>query len=93
MEPKTQRDLYLAQRLKGSIGHALWLGGHDSEMEGTWVWDSDGSRIDMDRFWANGKPDFAQDHLCLGNDGNFHDCYDSDERAFICSLPAIGLED
>ena len=94
MEPKTQRDVYLAQRLRASISStaSVWLGGSDSENEGTWIWDSDGSRMDMTRFWASGQPVFSEDHLSLASNG-FHDGHDHADRAFICTLPAIGLGD
>ena len=92
MEPKTQQALDDTEELRQETDSAYyWLGGSDRVTEGEWVWESDGSPIDRDKFWAPGRPDATyprDDYLCIAKDtGMFTDCSQYVKLRFICEIP------
>ena len=91
MEPKTQQALDDTEALRQqSSSTYLWLGGGDYTTEGNWVWESDGSPIDRNRFWADNQPQggtLNEDFLCIGkNTAKFYDCWNASIQ-FICEAP------
>ena len=89
MEPRTQQQYDEMLRLRNEQGIKVWLGGNDIDVEGEWVWDSDGSSVDLSRFWRGGEPnDAAQREDCMQMfyDTGFGDfpCFFS--QPFACSI-------
>ena len=89
LEAKTQAEFDEAIRIKGNI-YKMWLGGSDHRDEGNWVWDSDLSPVDLDRFWENGQPDGRvnsdEDYMAMDSGGEFKDRSSSAIMRFACKL-------
>ena len=91
MEPKTQQALDDTFELRRQDSNYFWLGGSDEVTEGTWLWLSDGSPIDLTQFWAEDRPNrigFHQDYLCVSywEPPKLLDCADA-SLPFICEAP------
>lgn len=90
LEPKTQDEYEEARQLRAEARTWIWLGGSDHVTEGTWKWSSDGSPVDLTRFWGPGQPSASiqqEDYMCMNNYGTFFDCWNSDRRPFACGFP------
>nr|XP_055046133.1 galactose-specific lectin nattectin-like [Misgurnus anguillicaudatus] len=73
-----------------SANRAVWIGGHDGEVYGQWLW-SDGSQYDFTN-WCSGQPDNkgGKEHCVDLNFKNNHcwndvSCYAT--MSYICAKP------
>ena len=95
MEARTQEEYELAQELVREVNAWLWFGGSDHGEEGTWVWASDGQRIeesDYVDFWGVDQPNFVtndDDFLCLNPNPTLQKFYDcpASRKKFFCTFP------
>ncbi|KAK9969446.1 hypothetical protein ABG768_027622 [Culter alburnus] len=73
---------FLLSLLPSSNAHS-WLGAHDGEVEGQWVW-SDGTGIDYTN-WCSGEPNNAGVENCLEINWTSNRCWND----LPCSYPGI----
>ncbi|XP_065145811.1 ladderlectin-like [Paramisgurnus dabryanus] len=72
-------------------GTRAWIGGHDGEVDGQWLW-SDGSQFDFTN-WCSGEPNnyIGKPENCLemnkGNNGCWNDVPCSFPMSYICAKP------
>ena len=83
------RDEYMAVlRFNEQTGNYYWLGASDVEVEGQWVWDSNGDFVRLTKYWSYGRPLFNRsDHNCLAmwSDGIFdYNC--TKLLSFVCEF-------
>ena len=84
-------DLTVAADLK----EQAWLGGSDSDTEGTWVWDDGTGNIDnLYSNWAPGEPNNSGGQDCMkmylietDNPGKWDDTDCSKTHRFVCNYP------
>ena len=87
MEVRTQEQYDDAVRIEAEIDTRFWLGGCDVDEEGSFVWASDGERVDSE-FWADGEPnndDGEEDCIEMLAIG-FNDNSCSAGRPFVCVI-------
>ncbi|XP_073724595.1 galactose-specific lectin nattectin-like [Misgurnus anguillicaudatus] len=71
----------------------VWIGAHDAEMDGQWLW-SDGSQFDFTK-WCSGQPDNYENkpENCLeinfSNDRCWNDAPCSTSISYICAKPLM----
>ena len=72
MEMRSQEDFETALRFYEEI-HLFWLGASDLQVEGNWVWDSNQEEVNLNYFWASGRPAQRSGQNCLvfSNAGTF----------------------
>lgn len=89
MEVRTDEDYHEALRLRAEAGTWIFLGASDHQVEGTWVWATDNSTVNMNSYWNLGSPDSRAenvDFLCMGSNGKLYDCYGTTTLPFVCSF-------
>ena len=85
MEVRSDSDFEAAQDVRRELGQVMWLGGSHNEAEGAWVWESDGSAINMTRFWHPDRPkDDNRKYLALNRYFNLVDSKGEATRKFAC---------
>ncbi|XP_069046937.1 galactose-specific lectin nattectin-like [Lepisosteus oculatus] len=65
-----EENTFLLQLINSIKASYTWIGGSDSEKEGTWLW-SDGSQLDFTK-WGNGQPDNYGVENCIKTPGNLN---------------------
>ena len=70
----------------------FWLGGTDILQDDLWLWNSDNSTIDLDRFWRNTEPNnLGGNERCLEiRSRQFNDIPCERTQPFVCEFAAIG---
>ena len=89
IEPRNQEQFEIAERFinENENVQALWLGSNDALNEGTWLWESDRSLVNLTQFWDTGRPsvNVNRNWLRLYN-GVFRDTYGTYEGHAVCTL-------
>ena len=88
MEPRNQEQFEISKRFarENENVHFIWLGGSDVLSEGSWLWDSDQSPINMTQFWADNQPSSSAENCIMMAYGGFHDLPCWQLRPFVCQL-------
>ena len=88
MEIRSQEEYDTALQFLAEIGRWFWIGGSDIQQESNWVWDSNQEGINLNAFWASGRPYFYNTDincLALGTAGMF-DYYCSTIYTSVCKF-------
>ena len=67
-------------------GHAVWAGGNDEQVEGSWVWE-DGVAWGSFVFWNRGEPNGGSRENCISmrhQDGKWNDLHCTTLSYYIC---------
>ena len=65
MEVRNQEEFDRALRFRLTIPSPIWLGGSDIQVEGNWVWDSNGEAVNLNQFWLETRPDNSPSRNCI----------------------------
>ena len=66
-----------------------WVGGNDRDVEGTFVWTSDNSRLGFVN-WKPSQPDGVnQDCMSICRDGKWNDSFCDRYYPYICKSPVL----
>ena len=88
MEPRTQTEMDAAIAIYTHLGQGFYLGGSDILQEGQWIWNSDGSDIDMTRFWKSDQPSNGtlENYMVMCSVEGLCDAVGDRERPFACTV-------
>uniref|UniRef100_G1KTH1 C-type lectin domain-containing protein n=1 Tax=Anolis carolinensis TaxID=28377 RepID=G1KTH1_ANOCA len=79
---------FVVQKIKQT---SVWLGLHDTEVEGTWRW-VDGSLLERNGYWKSGEPNDAhgaEDCAVLYKEKNWNDIPCDKNVQFVCEKSAL----
>ena len=90
-EPRNQQQFdVITQFLEGRRGR-FWIGGSDLLAEGMWLWNSDNSTVDLNRFFIPNEPNTGNNERCLEYlNFNVNDRGCNANQQYLCEFGLIG---
>ena len=89
-EPRTLEQ-FNALTLFEPLNDRFFLGGSDLGTEGVWLWNSDNTPINLQRFFNANQPGPNPDEDCLAyRSGGLNDFQCPTARAYACEFGSIG---